>query len=90
MSENMTRQSASQCPARELDARGLRCPEPVMMLHKAMRELGAGEVLRVVATDPTTLRDVPQFCRFLGHELLAQDESGEEISFLLRKGGAAA
>ncbi len=71
-----------------LDARGLYCPEPVMMLHKAMAELADGGELRVLATDPTTLRDIPQFCRHLGHELLSTEESGGEIVFALRKGGS--
>jgi tRNA 2-thiouridine synthesizing protein A len=70
-----------------LDARGLNCPEPVMMLHRAVARLEVGEVLRVVATDPTTLRDIPQFCRFLGHQLLSQAEEGDEVVFELRKGG---
>lgn len=69
-----------------LDARGLRCPEPVMLLHKAVAELAEGESLTVLATDPTTLRDIPQFCRFLGHELLSTDEGDNEITYRLRKG----
>jgi tRNA 2-thiouridine synthesizing protein A len=72
-----------------LDARGLNCPEPVMLLHKAMRGLPEGTLLRVLATDPTTLRDIPQFCRFLGHELLAQEETAGELVFALRKGAAS-
>jgi len=48
----------------ELDARGLYCPEPVMLLHTKVRELGAGEVLKVSATDPSTQRDIPKFCIF--------------------------
>lgn len=70
-----------------LDARGLRCPEPVMLLHKAVAELAVGECLTVLATDPTTLRDIPQFCRFLGHELLSSEEGEHEITYRLRKGG---
>jgi len=71
----------------ELDARGLRCPEPVMLLHKAVAELSEGECLRVVATDPTTERDIPQFCRFLGHALLSQHSGNGEWVYVLRKGG---
>ena len=71
----------------ELDARGLRCPEPVMLLHKAMAGLADGDTLRVRATDPTTTRDIPQFCRFLGHALLCQEEREGEIVFVLRRGG---
>ena len=69
-----------------LDARGLRCPEPVMLLHKAMAELSSGERLLVLATDPTTQRDIPQFCRFLGHELAQSEEQDDEFRFILIKG----
>lgn len=72
--------------SRELDARGLRCPEPVMLLHKAMAELDVGDTLTVFATDPTTERDIPQFCRFLGHELVEQDLQDDERIYVLRKG----
>ncbi|MEM1191657.1 MAG: sulfurtransferase TusA [Pseudomonadota bacterium] len=71
----------------ELDARGLRCPEPVMLLHKAVAEMEDGDQLRVVATDPTTERDIPQFCRFLGHALLSQENADGEWVYVLRKGG---
>ncbi len=53
-----------------LDACGLRCPEPVMMLHTFIRNISPGEVFKVVATDPSTERDIPRFCKFLGHTLL--------------------
>ena len=71
----------------ELDACGLKCPEPVMLLHSKVRDMQTGEVVRVRATDPSTQRDIPQFCRFLGHELVSQSEVGEVFVFLLRKGG---
>ena len=74
---------------RELDARGLRCPEPVMLLHRAMAGLAVGQRLRVVATDPSTERDIPQFCRFLGHELLERHREREHYVYLLRKGSDA-
>lgn len=56
-----------------LDASGLHCPEPVMLLHKKIREIAAGDVLEMRATDPSTQRDVPKFCTFLGHELLLSE-----------------
>ena len=49
-----------------LDTQGLMCPEPVMMLHNAVRDMAAGELLQVLATDPSTQRDIPRFCSFLG------------------------
>lgn len=59
----------------ELDTSGLKCPEPVMMLHAKVRTLSPGDVVKVVATDPSTERDIPKFCHFLGHQLLAQEAS---------------
>jgi tRNA 2-thiouridine synthesizing protein A len=69
----------------ELDACGLFCPEPVMMLHNVMRKLTAGAMLRVVATDPSTQRDIPKFCHFLGHELRAEQISDGKYFYLICK-----
>lgn len=75
----------SQEVKHELDARGLLCPEPVMMLHKVMRQLQGGELLAVYATDPSTQRDVPKFCQFLGHTLEQQNQENSEFYYLIRK-----
>lgn len=72
---------------KHLDARGLVCPEPVMLLHKAMREAAVGEVIEVIATDPSTTRDIPKFCHFLRHELLEQTERDNTYIYYLRKAG---
>lgn len=77
--------SASEYDA-ELDARGLFCPEPVMMLHNRINDVEPGGILRVVATDPSTTRDIPRFCQFLGHELVSQDESKDLFIYLIRRG----
>jgi tRNA 2-thiouridine synthesizing protein A len=58
-----------------LDTTGLYCPEPIMLMHNKVRDMVSGQVLKVIATDPATTRDVPKFCQFLGHELLEQDTS---------------
>jgi len=70
----------------ELDARGLFCPEPVMMLHNRINDVQPGGVLRVVATDPSTTRDIPRFCQFLGHELINQVEDDDLFIYLIRRG----
>jgi tRNA 2-thiouridine synthesizing protein A len=70
-----------------LDASGLLCPEPVMLLHKAVREMQAGEVIEVLATDPSTQRDIPKFCQFLGHELIAQEQRDGNYVYWIRKVG---
>lgn len=69
-----------------LDAQGLYCPEPVMMLHNRVRDMQAGEVLHVLATDPSTQRDIPKFCAFLGHELVSQYVAEEVFGYYIRKG----
>jgi tRNA 2-thiouridine synthesizing protein A len=71
---------------KSLDASGLLCPEPVMMLHKLMREAVSGNIVEMITTDPSTLRDVPKFCAFLGHELIAQRETEVQYFFYIRKG----
>ena len=68
-----------------LDATGLFCPEPVMLLHKKMREIAIGETLLVGATDPSTTRDIPKFCHFLGHTLIEAREDGHTYSYCIRK-----
>jgi tRNA 2-thiouridine synthesizing protein A len=70
---------------KSLDASGLLCPEPVMMLHKVIREAAAGHVVEVIATDPSTLRDIPKFCLFLGHDLIEQKETEKQYFFYIRK-----
>lgn len=68
-----------------LDASGLNCPEPVMMLHNKVRDLHAGGLLQVIATDPSTRRDIPKFCVFLGHELVEQREDDGQFLYWIRK-----
>ncbi len=68
-----------------LDACGLNCPEPVMLLHRKVRELQGGELLKVIATDPSTTRDIPRFCVFLGHELVEQLEESGTFLYWIRK-----
>ncbi len=68
-----------------LETQGLYCPEPVMMLHSKVADMAAGEVVKVVATDPATQRDIPQFCRFLGHELLLEEVLDQTFVYFIRK-----
>lgn len=69
----------------ELDAKGLMCPEPVMMLHKKVKELEGGQVLKVLATDPSTKRDIAKFCAFLSFELLHDQEIEGVYEFYIKK-----
>lgn len=70
----------------QLDAIGMRCPEPVMMVRKKMRELNSGETLFITADDPSTTRDIPSFCRFMDHELLSQQISNNPYQYIIKKG----
>ena len=72
-------------PQESIDAIGLKCPEPVMLLHAAMRRLAPGQELTLRATDPSTERDVPNFCEFLGHALLIARQEGAEFLYRIRK-----
>ena len=72
-------------PQESIDAIGLKCPEPVMLLHAAMRRLQSGQELTLSATDPSTERDVPNFCEFLGHALLIARREGDEFHYRIRK-----
>ncbi len=69
----------------ELDACGLYCPEPVMMIHNKIRDMQPSQTLRIIATDPSTTRDVPKFCVFLGHELVEHSEQDGIYRYLIRK-----
>lgn len=68
-----------------LDTTGLLCPEPVMMLHKAVKDLANGAIIKVIATDPSTTRDVPKFCHFLGYELIQQESDGKSYFYYIKK-----
>ena len=72
-------------PQESIDAIGLKCPEPVMLLHAAMRRLAPGQELILRATDPSTERDVANFCEFLGHALLIARREGDGFLYRIRK-----
>ena len=69
----------------ELDATGLFCPEPVMLLHNKIRDMEEGGLLRLLATDPSTRRDIPKFCMYLGHELVSDLQRDNIYYYLIRK-----
>jgi tRNA 2-thiouridine synthesizing protein A len=68
-----------------LDAKGLKCPLPVLKARKAMRELPVGGVLRVLATDPGAAKDFEHFCKTTGHRLLAAREERGVLVFEIAK-----
>lgn len=55
---------------KNLDTTGLRCPEPIMLVRKTIREMDSGQILYIIADDPATIRDIPGFCRHMDHQLI--------------------
>ena len=82
------RESLFACADHQLDAIGLRCPEPVMMVRLEIRKMAEGETLLVSADDHSTTRDIPSFCRFMQHTLVASDVRTKPYKYLLKKGVA--
>jgi tRNA 2-thiouridine synthesizing protein A len=70
---------------KELDARGLNCPLPILKAKKALADMASGQVLRVMATDPGSVRDFQAFARQTGNALLEQSESQSEFVFFMRR-----
>jgi tRNA 2-thiouridine synthesizing protein A len=70
----------------QLDALGLRCPEPVMMIRKTVRNLAQGQTLLIIADDPATVRDIPSFCQFMDHTLVASQTAQLPYQYLIKKG----
>lgn len=70
----------------QLDAIGLRCPEPVMMVRLKIREMQIGETVAVTADDHSTTRDIPSFCRFMEHQLLDSQCQKSPFQYVIKKG----
>ena len=70
---------------KELDTRGLNCPLPILKAKKALADMRSGEVLKVLATDPGSMRDFQAFARQTGNELVEQESSNDEFIHFLRR-----
>lgn len=70
---------------KELDTRGLNCPLPILKAKKALADMTSGQVLKVVATDPGSMRDFQAFARQTGNELVEQSSAGDEFVHFLRR-----
>jgi tRNA 2-thiouridine synthesizing protein A len=70
---------------KEIDTRGLNCPLPILKAKKALSELQAGDVLKVLSTDPGSVRDFQAFARQTGNELVDQTSAGDEFVHYLRR-----
>ncbi len=69
----------------ELDASGLLCPLPVLKARKRLKGMEPGTVLRLIATDPAAVVDVPHFCREAGHALVETGMQGAAQVYLIRR-----
>ncbi len=69
----------------ELDASGLNCPLPILRAKKTLAQLDSGKVLRVVATDPGSVKDFDAFAKQTGNELMSSGDEGGKFVFLIRK-----
>ena len=70
---------------KELDTRGLNCPLPILKAKKALADMLSGQVLKVIATDPGSMRDFQAFARQTGNELVEQESSNDEFIHFLRR-----
>lgn len=70
---------------KEIDTRGLNCPLPILKAKKALADMTSGQVLKVVATDPGSLRDFQAFAKQTGNELLDQSRQGDELVHYLKR-----
>lgn len=73
---------------KEVDARNLNCPLPILRCKKALNELSAEQVLKITATDPGSKKDFDAFCRQTGHTLVDMQEAEGVFTFLIRKRSA--
>jgi len=70
---------------REIDTRGLNCPLPILKAKKSLNDMQSGQLLRVVSTDPGSLRDFQAFARQTGNELVEQHTAGDDFIHVLRR-----
>ena len=70
---------------KELDTRGLNCPLPILRTKKSLTDLTSGQVLKVLATDPGSVKDFQAFSRQTGNELLASENANNEFIFFMKK-----
>jgi tRNA 2-thiouridine synthesizing protein A len=70
---------------KELDARGLNCPLPILRAKKALNEMSAGQVLRILTTDPGAVKDFAAFAKQTGNELLSSAEKNKEFEFYIKR-----
>ncbi|MBR0573060.1 sulfurtransferase TusA [Pasteurella atlantica] len=69
-----------------LNTLGLRCPEPIMLVRKTIRNMQEGDILLITADDPATTRDIPSFCEFMNHQLVDFQTETIPYQYWIKKG----
>jgi len=67
-----------------LDARGLSCPLPILKTKKALAQLGHGELLELITSDPGSVKDLSSFCEQTGHQLISSEINEDEFVFIVK------
>ncbi|MCH7881058.1 MAG: sulfurtransferase TusA family protein [Proteobacteria bacterium] len=70
---------------RELDASGLNCPLPILRAKKTLSDMQSGQTLRIIATDPGSVKDFEAFSKQTGNQLLSSSEEGGRFNFVMKK-----
>ena len=70
----------------DIDSTGLRCPEPLMVVRNKLMDMSSGQIIKITATDPSTSWDFPNFCKFLSHEMVHQENEGDIYLYWIKKG----
>jgi len=70
---------------KELDARGLNCPLPILRAKKSLTDMQSGQVLKIIATDPGSVKDFEAFAKQTGNELLSSSEANKEFTFFMKR-----
>ena len=70
---------------KDLDARGLNCPLPILRAKKALADMQSGQVLRILTTDVGSVKDFQAFCKQTGNELLSHGEADKEFTFFMKR-----
>ncbi len=70
---------------KELDVKGLNCPLPILRAKKALADMESGQTLKIVATDPGSVKDFAAFCKQTGNPLLSSEETAQDFTFVIAK-----
>lgn len=81
------KEDAQEGMSEDLDLRGLKCPLPALLARKRLARMASGSLIRVLATDPLSVVDIPHMCHENGHAVIESGKTSDHIQFLIRCGG---